>query len=422
MPDPVPTLGRVPFEEASRYFRDKVRLPTERWTDLWQGMHARGFVVAGAMKDELLADFQAAIQKAIDEGTTLAEFRKDFDRIVATHGWSYKGSRGWRSRVIYDTNLRMARAAGRWEQIQRVKAARPYLRYVAVEDSRTRPQHRAWHGTVLPVDHPWWKTHYPPNGWRCRCTVMQLSVRDLERWGYALSDAPPPGRKVGRWINTSSGRRLIRVPEGIDPGFAYNPGEAAFGSQLDEASMAAWRETGAEAWERLTPGGWTTAKRPATIPVDPTATKLMPRVEESSRLHARIAAALGGEAAVIAAPDGSHIALSATALATHLAKSPKRSRFIPLLREVIEDPFEIWLSFERHKGTGKVELRKRFIKIVEIGAKHPLLLVAQAAGGRFVGWTFFDADPEYLMRQRVGKMVWGRKDGGLQQGPTATGR
>ena len=41
--------------------------------------------------------------------------------------------------------------------------------YDAVNDSRTRPQHLEWDGLVLPVDHPFWKTHAPPNGWGCRC-------------------------------------------------------------------------------------------------------------------------------------------------------------------------------------------------------------------------------------------------------------
>ncbi len=40
-----------------------------------------------------LADFRAAVDKAISQGTTLAEFRKDFDTIVAKYGWSYNGSR-----------------------------------------------------------------------------------------------------------------------------------------------------------------------------------------------------------------------------------------------------------------------------------------------------------------------------------------
>ena len=63
-------------------------------------------MIAGAQHDDLLCDFHGAIRKAIEQGTTLEEFRHDFDGIVGKHGWSYNGGRGWRTRVIYDTNLR----------------------------------------------------------------------------------------------------------------------------------------------------------------------------------------------------------------------------------------------------------------------------------------------------------------------------
>lgn len=178
------------------------------------------------MREALLEDFQEAIAKALEEGTTLAEFRRDFDAIVERHGWSFKGGRNWRTRVIFDTNLRTAHATGRFEAIERVKERRPYLRYVAVLDERTRPEHAAWHGTVLPVDHPWWSTHYPPNGWYCRCTVQSLSERDMDRFGYAVSE-PPASPLVTRRVGSGDEARTVQVPEGIDPGFAYHPGKAA---------------------------------------------------------------------------------------------------------------------------------------------------------------------------------------------------
>lgn len=89
-------------------------------------------VVAGAMKLDLLADLKAAVVKGLTQGTTLAEFRKDFDTIVAKHGWTGSGSEAgvaWRTRLIYETNLRTAWQAGRWAQVQvqEGKARRPYL-------------------------------------------------------------------------------------------------------------------------------------------------------------------------------------------------------------------------------------------------------------------------------------------------------
>lgn len=140
---------------------------------------------------------------------TLEDFRQDFVTIVERHGWSYSGGRNWRTRVIFDTNLRTSYAADRWEQIERNKARRPYLRYVAILDDKTRPQHRAWHDIVLPVDHPFWQQHYPPNGWYCRCIVQKLSQRDLERLGLSVTpDDDLPGHD-----------------HAIDEGFHYNVGE-----------------------------------------------------------------------------------------------------------------------------------------------------------------------------------------------------
>jgi SPP1 gp7 family putative phage head morphogenesis protein len=181
----------VRFEEAIAFLRNKLDLPTRAWTDIWEAMHSVAFVVAGAGTEALVSDFHLAINQAIEAGTTLATFRQAFDRIVAEHGWQYKGSRGWRTRVIFETNLRMAYAAGRWAQIQRLKESRPYLRYVTMDDERVRPEHQAWHNIVLEVDDPWWQTHFPPCGWGCRCRAVSLNDRDLKRYGLRLSPQAP---------------------------------------------------------------------------------------------------------------------------------------------------------------------------------------------------------------------------------------
>ena len=97
--------GGRPFDEAIAFFRQKLNIPTEHWDDLWKEQHAKGFMVAGAMKAELLTDLRIAMDKAISSGTTLKDFRKDFDKIVEKHGWIYKGGRNWRTKVIYDNSI-----------------------------------------------------------------------------------------------------------------------------------------------------------------------------------------------------------------------------------------------------------------------------------------------------------------------------
>lgn len=223
---PSADYGSLPFSEQIRFFRRKLNLPTASWTTIWQAEHDRAFTVAGAMRDDLLEDFRKSVEKVISEGATLAQFRKDFNEIVARHGWSYNGSPGWRSRVIYDTNLRTSYQAGRYRQMQEVKQLRPYWRYVhsdAVENPR--PEHLAWHGLVLPADDPWWQTHFPPNGWGCQCTVETLSAADLERLGKSSPDQAPEIEYEEKRVGvTGPNPRTVIVPKGIDPGFAYAPG------------------------------------------------------------------------------------------------------------------------------------------------------------------------------------------------------
>lgn len=212
----------LPFAEQVDFFRKKLNLPTAAWDDIWQSAHDRSFVVAGAMKADLLDDLRQAVDKAISSGTTLETFRKDFRQIVAKNGWTGwtgEGSEGgfnWRTRVIYETNLRSSYAAGRFAQLSdpRLKVLMPFWRYVHNDSVLSpRPLHKQWGSMrlTLPQEHPFWKTHFPPNGWGCRCRVT--AVRAPKK-GDATE--PPDG-----WDDLDE---RTGAPRGIDKGWAYAPG------------------------------------------------------------------------------------------------------------------------------------------------------------------------------------------------------
>ena len=133
-----------------------------------------------------------------------------------------------RLKLIYDTNLRVAYSAGQWERIIRNKATHPYLRYVTRRDERVRASHAAWDNLTLPVDDPFWNTHYPPNGWRCRCRVVAMTQTEYDAGlapnGQSLvKDAPVI--ETAPWKDRAG--NIHQVPVGIDPGWDYNPGKAA---------------------------------------------------------------------------------------------------------------------------------------------------------------------------------------------------
>lgn len=225
-------VGSLPFREQIAFFRGKQNLGTRAWTDIWQQQHDHAFVVAGAMKAELLNDLRGAVDKVIADGVTLQQFRKDFDEIVAQHGWNYNGGRNWRTRVIYDTNLRTSYQAGRYAQLKDpdLLRSRPYWQYNHSDlVEKPRAQHLAWDGMVLRHDDPFWDTHYPPNGWGCKCSVRPISERQLSTLGKSGPDQSP---RVVYETKTVGSRgptpRTVQVPKGIDPGWAYAPGQSVF--------------------------------------------------------------------------------------------------------------------------------------------------------------------------------------------------
>jgi hypothetical protein len=400
--------GNLPFREQIQFFRDKVNLPTAAWTDIWEGMHSRAFVVAGAMKDELLTDLRGAVDKAIGAGTTLAQFRKDFDALVEKHGWAYNGGRNWRTRVIFDTNLRQSYSSGREAQMRDpdLRARRPYGLYRHGNSEHPRPEHLAWDGTVLPLDDPWWETHTPMNGWGCTCRKMMVNQGDVDRMGLSVSESPEV-----KWREVTVGKngpspRTVKVPEGIDPGFGYNPGTAAWGRPLAEQTMDAWRAQGADAWESLTPGTPAAYDRPSKIPLDAPPKPLGQQLTDRGQVQKAIEEQIGGSEKVFLTPGGVAVNVNAEILARHL--DVDRSRYIAWLADLLTNPFEQWLAFEQHKGSGKVVLRTRLIKAYEDSKGVGQLLVAQAHKGQLEAWTVVPANPIYLNKQRMGKLLFGR--------------
>ncbi|WP_225972605.1 phage head morphogenesis protein [Ephemeroptericola cinctiostellae] len=197
---------------------------TKHWDDWVAPSHAHSFTIAGAPSVDFVKDMQAALVGNIEQGLTIADFRKTFDAIVKKYGWSYKGERGWRTRVIYQTNMRSARMAAKWRTIQDNKDIAPFLEYLSVLDGRTTKNCKAWDNLILSVDDEFWSTLYPPNHWGCRATVRQLSAASLKREGKAVDSSPNVSTRDV--LNPSTGEVYHNVPHGISPGWDYNVGQA----------------------------------------------------------------------------------------------------------------------------------------------------------------------------------------------------
>lgn len=113
--------------------------------------------------------------------------------------------------AIFRTQTQMAYSAAKWIEAQDGPIAEVLWgwKYVTVGDDRVRPEHEALDGTTLPKDDLFWTRNFPPNGWACRCQVIEVfEKRDIVR---------PPGT-----VELPNGKV---VQTGADAGFDFNPGQ-----------------------------------------------------------------------------------------------------------------------------------------------------------------------------------------------------
>ena len=259
---------RVPPAEAIAYMQGRAQVvPTFNAYALWQDEHSRNFTVSRLARADLLQALQGSLAKSVNGDLTRRDWIKGAEKLLTNAGW-------WgtnevtdprtgelvktrfdhaRLQLIFDTNVRQSQAAGQWQRMLRNKRTHPYARYVTMDDGRVRPEHAAWHNVTLPLDHPWWDMHRPPNGYRCRCRVVGVTQREYDlgvvkdRPGAALDTKAPvrttqmvkqaPPVNLRPWENPATGQ-IQYVPEGIDPGFDYNPGTAGNSKAFDDLVQA----------------------------------------------------------------------------------------------------------------------------------------------------------------------------------------
>jgi len=222
-------LRPLPMAEALEYWRSKVQLSPREFYRLAEQYRVRAFTVSRLARADMLQEIFEAIEKAMAEGVSFAAWKKAGAPIWEENGWT--GIRAWRVDNIFRTNIQTAYNVGRYKQQQAVTKARPYWQYSAVNDSRTRPTHRALHGRVYRHDSPFWDTFYPPNGFRCRCKVKTLSERQVRDRGLDVME----GNGLGELIEPIGPTGPLPArPLMPDRGFEGNPGKEAWSPNMSK--------------------------------------------------------------------------------------------------------------------------------------------------------------------------------------------
>ena len=403
----------LPPEEAIRFFRAKVNTPTRAWDDLRHGAHARAWSVAGVQADDMLADIRRAMDKAIAQGTTLDEFRADIAPLLGDLGWADRGPGyvGWRTRTVYETNMRTAYAAGRYAEMTDpdVLAARPFWRYRHSGKRDARKQHKAWDGLVLRADDPFWQSHYPPNGWGCGCYVQSLGPRDLARAGKTGPDeAPPAGTRPYRDPTTGE---ITVLPAGIDPGWDYNVGQSWLQGVVPQElaqPLQPYRGTA------LRPSGQRPGHLPAMPSARPSSAITAPEGKDPNTAIEEFLAEFGAtpeRPAVFRDVSGTRIVISRDlflAADGSIKSDEQRFRYLARLAEALKDPDEIWVDW-CETVAGGIHLRRRYLRRF-VGAASGLAVLEWTDAGWFGATLMLARAASYLEKQRSGALIYARPE------------
>lgn len=176
---------RLPPREAIRWMRERGIVPPEIYGALPGEYRQLSFSVTGVAALDQLQAVLDSLTEAAASGETFSTWRRrvEANEIALTLP---------RHRLdnIFRTNMQGAYMRGVYERQHEVQAQRPYLMYDAINDSRTRPTHRAMDNHIAPADDAIWATHRPPLGYRCRCTLTSLTEQQARDRGYQGLPAP----------------------------------------------------------------------------------------------------------------------------------------------------------------------------------------------------------------------------------------
>ena len=250
MPDNV-DLGfaaKLPPRRVIELFEAKGYAISWNWWDVWEAAHARAFTVTKAVQRDVLESIRTALGQALAEGQTRRQFARKLEPLLHSLGWWGRkvvvapdggaevvrlGS-PHRLRTIFDSNMRSTFGAARRRQQIENTGSRPFWQYDARNDDRVRPSHAAMDGMVFRQDDPIWSTHYPPNGWNCRCRVRALTADQVRRKGLRVRDAAGSlttvqqrvgvDKRTGEVIERPGTAYRFRSADGVTHTMAPDPG------------------------------------------------------------------------------------------------------------------------------------------------------------------------------------------------------
>jgi uncharacterized protein with gpF-like domain len=226
----------LPPKEAIALLKAKYKYtPTVNWEDLLNIAEQDAFAVSGVARLDILQDFKSEIEKSMQSGMGLKEFKQNMTAVFERKGWLAEATEQGlttphRLRVIFDTNVNQSFNAARMGQQERVAAGmrkkkiEPYLVYKSIVTGGITDICKYLNGIAIKESDPIWDYIYPMNHFGCRSRVIMIPKSLLK--GYKV--------KTGAAVRAEMMAKGLKPAKGFGkrPGGAYKPLESDYDKDL----------------------------------------------------------------------------------------------------------------------------------------------------------------------------------------------
>ena len=182
------------YQVAADFTTPDAEMLTRLVRDVWH--------FSGAKNYQEMRDLTLALK---DEHGKLREFT-DFKE--AANGIIDKYNETW-LKTEYNFAVSASQSAARWTEFEKDADIIPNLMYQTVGDDHVRISHRVLDGIIRPLNDSLWNTHYPPNGWGCRCEAVQ----SLEGYGKVTPNKNIPVVPIPDMFQTNLAKTGLIYPK-----------------------------------------------------------------------------------------------------------------------------------------------------------------------------------------------------------------
>lgn len=188
----------VPYEEAARIVAEKQIMSKEAFDSLVDELKARAFTIAGLEDLRMVQEIRDAIAE-LPMGPPWEDVKRQVADKLEQGGFSEKAA-DYRATLLLRHHGFAVYAQEKYRNLREMQDVFPYWQYLSMGDEKVRSSHAALNGLILPADDPFWRDHFPPWEWNCRCQVVGVTQEEYDAAATAGPGLPTdPDERAAGW-------------------------------------------------------------------------------------------------------------------------------------------------------------------------------------------------------------------------------